>query len=146
MTRLAPIVVEQKDRLRRALTGLVIEVFRLNGDLLAAGDALVGDLGLTSARWQVLGAIALSHREGRRAKFEDVYTLLRPGKDQFRFEVAAACAGLQRYVDVTPPGLWRDRLSPDGRFVEEPASASSFYHIVCALKLLFEAAAAPPDA
>ena len=60
MTRLAPIVVEQKDRLRRALTGLVIEVFRLNGDLLAAGDALVGDLGLTSARWQVLGAIALS--------------------------------------------------------------------------------------
>ena len=60
MTRLAPIVVEQKDRLRRALTGLVIEVFRLNGDLLAAGDALVGDLGLTSARWQVLGAISLS--------------------------------------------------------------------------------------
>ena len=47
-------------RLRRALTGLVIEVFRLNGDLLVAGDALVGDLGLTSARWQVLGAIALS--------------------------------------------------------------------------------------
>lgn len=47
-------------RSRRALTGLVIEVFRLNGDLLAAGDALVGDLGLTSARWQVLGAAALS--------------------------------------------------------------------------------------
>lgn len=47
-------------RLRRALTGLVIEVFRLNGDLLSAGDALVGDLGLTSARWQVLGAVALS--------------------------------------------------------------------------------------
>lgn len=47
-------------RLRRAWTGLVIEVFRMNGDLLAAGDTLVGDLGLTSARWQVLGAIALS--------------------------------------------------------------------------------------
>lgn len=45
---------------RQALTGLVLDVFRLNGDLLAAGDALVGDLGLTSARWQVLGAIALS--------------------------------------------------------------------------------------
>lgn len=47
-------------RLRRSLTGLIIEVFRLNGDLLAAGDTLVGDLGLTSARWQVLGAIAHS--------------------------------------------------------------------------------------
>src|SRR4051812_45645077 len=46
--------------LRQAWTGLVIEVFRINGELLAAGDTLVGDLGLTSARWQVLGAIALS--------------------------------------------------------------------------------------
>lgn len=43
-----------------ALTELILEVFRLNGRLLAAGDALVGDIGLTSARWQVLGAIALS--------------------------------------------------------------------------------------
>lgn len=48
------------ERLQRAWTGLVLDVFRMNGDLLAAGDALVGDLGLTSARWQVLGAIALS--------------------------------------------------------------------------------------
>src|SRR5271165_6011733 len=45
---------------RDALTELVLEVFRLNGELLAAGDALVGDIGLTSARWQVLGAIALT--------------------------------------------------------------------------------------
>jgi DNA-binding MarR family transcriptional regulator len=42
------------------VTELILEVFRLNGELLAAGDALVGDIGLTSARWQVLGAIALS--------------------------------------------------------------------------------------
>ena len=44
----------------QALTTLIVDVFRLNGDLLAAGDALVGDLGLSSARWQVLGAIAFS--------------------------------------------------------------------------------------
>ena len=43
-----------------ALTGLILEVFRLNGSLIAAGDRLVADLGLTSARWQVLGAIALA--------------------------------------------------------------------------------------
>lgn len=41
-----------------ALTELILETFRLNGRLLEAGDALVRDLGLTSARWQVLGAIA----------------------------------------------------------------------------------------
>ena len=38
-----------------ALTELILEVFRLNGHLLAAGDALVRDLELTSARWQVIG-------------------------------------------------------------------------------------------
>jgi DNA-binding MarR family transcriptional regulator len=39
---------------------LILEVFRLNGRMLAAGDALTAPLGLSSARWQVLGAIALS--------------------------------------------------------------------------------------
>lgn len=43
-----------------AITDLILETFGLNGRLLAAGDALVADIGLTSARWQVLGAIALS--------------------------------------------------------------------------------------
>jgi DNA-binding MarR family transcriptional regulator len=42
------------------MTELILETFRLNGRLLAAGDALVADIDLTSARWQVLGAIALS--------------------------------------------------------------------------------------
>ena len=42
------------------VTNLVLEIFRLNGALLAAGDALVADLDLTSARWQVMGAVALS--------------------------------------------------------------------------------------
>ena len=36
---------------------LVLEVFRVNGKLLAVGDRLTADLGLTSARWQVMGAI-----------------------------------------------------------------------------------------
>jgi DNA-binding MarR family transcriptional regulator len=45
---------------RDAITELILEIFRLNGRLLIAGDALVADVGLTSARWQVLGAIALS--------------------------------------------------------------------------------------
>jgi DNA-binding MarR family transcriptional regulator len=39
---------------------LALEVFRLNGALIEAGDAVVAPLGLTSARWQVLGAIAES--------------------------------------------------------------------------------------
>ncbi len=41
----------------QALTDLILEVFRLNGRLLAAGDRLTRPAGQTSARWQVLGAI-----------------------------------------------------------------------------------------
>jgi DNA-binding MarR family transcriptional regulator len=37
---------------------LILEIFRLHGRLIAAGDMLVANIGLTSARWQVLGAIA----------------------------------------------------------------------------------------
>ena len=42
-----------------AFTAVVLEVFRLNGALLAAGNTLCEGTGLTSARWQVLGAIAM---------------------------------------------------------------------------------------
>lgn len=38
----------------------MLETFRLNGRLLAAGDRLVAPIGLTSARWQVIGAVALA--------------------------------------------------------------------------------------
>lgn len=42
------------------LTGIMLTVFRVNARLLERGDRLVAPLGLTSARWQVLGAIALA--------------------------------------------------------------------------------------
>jgi DNA-binding MarR family transcriptional regulator len=38
-------------------TDIVLEVFRLNRLLLDAGDALTAPVGLTSARWQVLGIV-----------------------------------------------------------------------------------------
>jgi DNA-binding MarR family transcriptional regulator len=45
-----------------AATDLILSAFRANGLLLDAGDMLSADEGLTSARWQVLGAIALAER------------------------------------------------------------------------------------
>ena len=41
----------------KAFTELVLETFRFNGRLLAAGDRLSKPAGLTSSRWQILGAI-----------------------------------------------------------------------------------------
>jgi DNA-binding MarR family transcriptional regulator len=43
-----------------ALTGLVLSTFRANGLLVAWGDRFAAAEGLTSARWQMLGAIALA--------------------------------------------------------------------------------------
>ena len=45
-----------------ALTDLILELFRFDSLLLTAGDRLVASLGLTSARWQVLGAIITAER------------------------------------------------------------------------------------
>lgn len=45
-----------------AATAVVLETFRANGLLLAAGHRLAAKEGLTTARWQVLGALALAGR------------------------------------------------------------------------------------
>lgn len=44
------------------LTQIILAIFRTNGQLLAAGDELAAPFGMTSARWQVLGAVGLSER------------------------------------------------------------------------------------
>ena len=44
------------------LTGIFLDLFQLNSGLLTAGDRLVAGLGLTSARWQMLGAVAAAER------------------------------------------------------------------------------------
>jgi DNA-binding MarR family transcriptional regulator len=52
----------RRTRNGEAATGLILSTFRANGLLLDAGELLSADEGLTSARWQVLGAIALAER------------------------------------------------------------------------------------
>lgn len=53
---------EQWTEAGEAVTALILDVFRLNGRLQLAGDRLVAELGLTSARWQILGALAYAER------------------------------------------------------------------------------------
>jgi DNA-binding MarR family transcriptional regulator len=45
-----------------ALTDLILDLFRVNSLILTAGDRLVARLGLTSARWQILGAMVTAER------------------------------------------------------------------------------------
>lgn len=46
----------------QAATRVILSIFRANGVILGAGDRLTAAEGLTSARWQVLGAIAVAER------------------------------------------------------------------------------------
>jgi mannose/cellobiose epimerase-like protein (N-acyl-D-glucosamine 2-epimerase family) len=46
---------------------------------------------------------------------------------------AEAFDTLMRYFETPIRGLWRDRMQPDGRFIDQAAPASSFYHIMVAL-------------
>ena len=54
-----------------------------------------------------------------------------------------ALASLQRYLE--PSGLWRDKMRADGSFVDEPAPASSFYHLMVACEQLRATAAVLPE-
>ena len=45
-----------------SLTAVILEIFRLNGALLETGNKITKPHGLTSARWQVMGAIELAER------------------------------------------------------------------------------------
>ncbi len=73
-----------------ALTELIFEVFRANGTLIAAGDALVADLGLTSARWQVLGAVALQETPAPVVRLADTLGLARQSVQRVVDDLAAA--------------------------------------------------------
>jgi DNA-binding MarR family transcriptional regulator len=52
----------KRTRAGNALSDLVLDLFRVNSMVLTAGDRLVASLGLTSARWQILGAIVDTER------------------------------------------------------------------------------------
>lgn len=53
---------ERRTATSEAATTAILATFRANSLLLGAGDVLAQEEGLTSARWQVLGAVALAER------------------------------------------------------------------------------------
>lgn len=54
-------------------------------------------------------------------------------REAYLTDTLRACAALRVFLEPCKPGLWMDKLKPDGHFVDEPAPASTFYHIVCAI-------------
>ena len=85
-----------------ALSGLILDLFRLNSLLFTSGDRMVAGLGLTSARWQSLGAIVAAARP-------------QPGAWLAR-DLGAARQNVQRIVnDLARDGLVTFETNPHHR-------------------------------
>jgi len=129
---------------------------RLRGDPWAAqaGQRLFasGEQGLDGERGVAIDELddALALRSGRARLWPQTEWLKAAlilaesaeGSERERFLVSAgqALRGLNLYLK--PAGLWRDKLSADGLFEDEPAPASSLYHIMAAGQQLRETLAA----
>jgi hypothetical protein len=96
---------------------LAIEAAQLADNVVAALlDINENQIYQSSRRYlthAVIGAIAIATKQGRRARLEDVYSLLRPAKDDFRSAVAEACAD-QSDLDQTAE-FYRSELPDDLR-------------------------------
>lgn len=60
-------------------------------------------------------------------------------RETFAADAREAFEAIKAYLDVPVAGLWRDQWLADGAFLEEPAPASSFYHILSAFEVLLKA-------
>jgi DNA-binding MarR family transcriptional regulator len=54
------VVFQMQTQVSRLISETVVAIFQANGKMLEWGDAFTAPFGLTSARWQILGAIALA--------------------------------------------------------------------------------------
>lgn len=134
-----------------AMTQLIREVFRFNGTLIAAGDKLVSDIGLTSARWQVMGAIASSETPkpvawiaqdmglSRQAVQRVVNDLLKAGLVETQTNPYHARAN---YVVLTKEGMLRVKQAGErqAKWVEKLAQGFEVSDIKNASELLETAA------
>jgi mannose-6-phosphate isomerase len=59
-----------------------------------------------------------------------------PERDAYVADISLSVAALTAYFEDVPPGLYHDKWHVDGTFEDEPAPASSLYHIVCAISEL----------
>ena len=94
-----------------------------------AVDAINPDLVITSARarlWpqteRIKAAVILAQFAETEAE-----------RETLKAEAQNAAAGLAKYLQHPVVGAWWDKMLPDGGFLDEPAPASSFYHIACAI-------------
>ncbi len=108
---------------------LFISVFRLNGALLAAGDALTQAHGITSARWQVLGALSINARAMTMPQIADYMGLTRQAViKQVKLLVADGFIAAQHNAAHKRSDLW----------LLTPLGAAKYGEVMQAQRLLLQ--------
>lgn len=116
-----------EDRHAELFTGAALTVFRLNGQFLSVSEELARAVGLTAARWQVLGAVvdeplpvsAVARRFGttRQSVQRTADLLVEQGLAEYRHNPAHSRAKL---LAPTEPGLAAlRRIDPDHSRIAE---------------------------
>lgn len=95
----------------KAFTELVLEVFRLNGRLLEAGDRLTQPVGLSSARWQILGVV--EHGPITVAHVARIMGLTRQSVQQTANSLEKE--GLIEFLEPAPPSFQADGHDSRGK-------------------------------
>jgi mannose-1-phosphate guanylyltransferase/mannose-6-phosphate isomerase len=114
-------------------------VDRVRGAVMDSLDADFSARERTARLWPQTERLKAAHLLARRARPEAMQPYLEAARE--------AAQTLVGYLEVPLPGLWRDRLGPDGRFADGPAPGSSLYHIVAAVAEVSGIRIAPaPDA
>jgi mannose-6-phosphate isomerase len=119
---------------------------RADVHVLARGLFATGSLGVDPARHAAMdemgGDLKLRRATARlwpqTERLKAALLLAQGGerRDYYIREAVDAAQGLWGYLETPLPGLWRDKLGLDGRYADEPAPASSLYHIACAIDCL----------
>ncbi|MCU7809267.1 MAG: MarR family transcriptional regulator [Candidatus Thiodiazotropha sp. (ex Semelilucina semeliformis)] len=78
-------------------TDIVLDIFKLSGLLVAEGDVLTKDVGLSSARWKVLGALA--HSDGSMTVPQIAYSMGQSRQSVQRLTDAMEGSGILAYQD-----------------------------------------------
>jgi mannose-1-phosphate guanylyltransferase/mannose-6-phosphate isomerase len=71
-----------------------------------------------------------------RIKAAAALAALEPEGGRMQADALAAAQSLWRYLETPVQGLWRDRQDISGGFLDEPAPASSLYHILGAVEAI----------
>ena len=107
----------KKDSSGETFTQIVLEIFKLSGILNSEGDKLTEEFGLSSARWKVIGAVAMS---------EELLTVPQIGRSMGQSRQAT-----QRLVDVmVKDGMLKLVDNPNNKrakYVDLTAEGASIY-------------------